>query len=91
MEQEFEWDEKKAELNFRKHGVMFETAATVFLDENRLEYYDYEHSTDEDRFITIGMADSVLFVVYTVRYPKTRIISARLANERERKMYYGII
>lgn len=89
MTLKFEWDEKKAKRNFKKHGVLFETAAKAFLDEKRIEIYDEVHSIDEDRYITIGLADEVLFVVYTERYPKIRLISARLATARERKIYYG--
>ena len=85
----FEWDEEKAEMNLKKHGIPFETAAKVFLDENRIEIYDEDHSLDEDRYITIGLADEVLFVVYTERKPKIRLISARLATARERSVYYG--
>lgn len=87
----FEWDEEKAKLNLKKHGIPFETAAKVFLDENRIEIYDEEHSIEEDRYITIGLAGEVLFVVYTERTPKIRLISARLATGRERKVYYGNI
>lgn len=86
---EFEWDEEKARINLKKHGVAFETAAKVFLDENRIEIYDEANSIEEDRYITIGLAGEVLFVVYTERGPKIRLISARLANARERKVYYG--
>lgn len=89
MELEFEWDAEKAKLNLKKHGVPFETAAKVFLDENRIEIYDEANSIEEDRYITIGLAGEVLFVVYTERGPKIRLISARLANARERKVYYG--
>lgn len=85
----FEWDDEKAKANLKKHGVPFETAAKVFLDKNRIEIYDEAHSEDEDRYITIGMAGDVLFVVYTERSPRIRLISARLANARERKVYYG--
>ncbi|MCX4328676.1 MAG: BrnT family toxin, partial [Lachnospiraceae bacterium] len=84
MSLQFEWDEEKANANIKKHGIPFETAAKVFLDENRIEIYDKEHSIKEDRYITIGMANDVLFVVYTERYPKTRLISARLATAKER-------
>lgn len=87
----FEWDEEKARLNLKKHGVAFETAAKVFLDENRIEIYDETHSIHEDRYITIGLAGDILFVVYTMRTPKIRLISARLATAKERKVYYGII
>lgn len=85
----FEWDEKKAEINLEKHGISFETAAKVFLDEDRLEIYDEVHSTEEDRYITIGRAGEILFVVYTERTPKIRLISARLAMPKERRLYYG--
>lgn len=78
----FEWDEKKAEINLEKHGISFETAAKVFLDEDRLEIYDEVHSTEEDRYITIGRAGEILFVVYTERTPKIRLISARLATPK---------
>lgn len=89
MALQFEWDEEKARINFKKHGVLFETAAKVFLDEDRIEIYDKKHSTEEERYITIGMAGEVLFVVYTERSLKVRLISARLATARERKLYYG--
>lgn len=89
MELEFEWDEEKAKINLKKHGIPFETAAKVFLDDNRIEIYDEVHSIEEDRYITIGLAGDVLFVVYTERHLKIRLISARLATARERKAYYG--
>lgn len=85
----FEWDEEKAKINQRKHGISFETAALVFEDEERIEIFDEEHSGQEDRYITIGMAGEVLFVVYTERREAVRLISARLANARERNLYYG--
>ena len=85
---QFEWDEDKAALNLKKHGVRFETAAKVFLDENRIEFYDAEHSTDEERYNTIGMVDNILFVVYAERKNRVRLISARPANRKERSLYY---
>lgn len=92
MDINFEWDEEKARINIKKHGISFEIAAKVFLDENRIEIYDDAHSNiDGDRFITIGMADEVLFVVYTERQTNIRLISARLATAKERGVYYGII
>lgn len=87
----FEWDEEKARQNIIKHGIPFETAAKVFLDENRIEIFDEAHSITEDRFITIGLAEEVLFVVYTERHPKIRLISARLATSKERRVYYDNI
>ena len=61
----------------------------VFEDEDRVEIFDEGHSIDEDRYITIGMAGEILFVVYTERKEAIRLISARLANARERSLYYG--
>lgn len=84
----FEWDEEKNILNQRKHGISFETAAYVFADENYIEMYDFEHSISEDRYIAIGRVGDVLFVVFTERKEKIRLISARLATEAERRLYY---
>ena len=84
----FEWDNEKAAANEIKHGVTFEIAARVFFDENRIEYYDEEHSGTEDRYYTIGMAGNVLFVVYTERQEAIRLISARLATKSEEAAYY---
>ncbi len=83
-----EWDENKNTINFQKHGISFETAALVFADDDRIEYYDRLHSADEDRYIVIGCVHDVLFVVYTMRNEATRIISARRATPLERKLYY---
>ena len=85
----FEWDREKAKRNKIKHGISFKAAAKVFNDPNRLEEYDFEHSFDEERWQVTGMADDVLFVVYTERRDKIRLISAREATEEERRRYYG--
>lgn len=85
----FEWNEQKSILNLRKHGIAFEEATEVFLDDNRLEMYDAKHSYDEDRFIAIGKVRKVLFVVYVERGTNIRIVSARLATKREERLYYG--
>ena len=83
-----EWDTEKEKINRRKHGISFETAGRIFLDANRFEYYDIMHSTDEDRFVTIGMVDGLLSVVYTERENDIlRLISARKATEKERRAY----
>ena len=87
----FEWSEQKNRQNRKKHRIDFQTAALVFADENRIEYYDIQHSENEDRYITIGAINgivTVLFVVYTEKENRVRIISARKANEAERRMYY---
>ena len=50
--------------------------------------YDFEHSTEEDRYTAIGCVGEVLFVVFTERKENIRLISARLATESERRLYY---
>ena len=84
-----EWDENKNSLNFKKHGISFETAALVFADEARIEYYDKLHSDEEDRYVVLGCVGGILYVVYTMRGDASRIISARMATATERKIYYG--
>ncbi|MBQ7147258.1 MAG: BrnT family toxin [Pseudobutyrivibrio sp.] len=84
-----EWDEEKEKINIKKHGISFSTAAFVFNDPNRLEYYDEEHSISEDRYATIGLVGNVLTVIYTIRGETHRIISARIATKAERSAYYG--
>ena len=80
---QFEWEEDKAALNLKKHGVDFRDAVRVFYDVNRIEWYDSAHSDEEDRYNTIGMVREVLFVVYTERRERTRILFARKATLRE--------
>lgn len=86
-----EWDDEKNEINKNKHGISFESAGWVFSDEARLEFYDEIHSIDEDRYITIGKVAEVLFVVFTERDEgeTIRLISARVATAKERRLYYG--
>ncbi len=84
----FEWDEEKNLLNQQKHGISFELASYVFSDENYIEMYDFEHSIEEDRFIAIGLVGTVLFVVFTERKESIRLISARVATDAERRLYY---
>ncbi|ASP18384.1 hypothetical protein HMPREF9120_00980 [Neisseria sp. oral taxon 020 str. F0370] len=85
----FEWHSVKASLNLEKHGVSFEEAVTVFWDENALLIADTEHSDDEDRFVLLGMSESlrVLVVVHCERGDNIRIISARRATTNENKQY----
>lgn len=85
---EFEWDDEKDKINKQKHGISFDTAKEIFNDVNRLEIYDVQHSEIEDRYNTIGLVGEVLFVVYTERKETIRLISARLATEKERRLYY---
>ena len=85
---EFEWDTEKAKSNFRKHGVSFEEAALAFFDENAVELFDETNSNDEIRYQLIGIFDvRLIFVAYTARNEKIRIISARKANAKQIKIY----
>ena len=85
----FEWDETKAGANLTKHGVSFEEAATVFGDPLSLTIPDPAHSQAEDRFVIIGQSHrrKLLVVVHTERGDNIRVISARRASKRERKVY----
>lgn len=91
---EFEWDENKERINIQKHKIDFSTASFVFLDEQRLEFYDEKHSKYEERYKVIGTINGFLMVIvvsYTLRNNgKTiRLISARKAEKEEREEYYG--
>lgn len=84
-----EWDDAKNEKNFRKHKIYFEDAARIFLDDNRIDYLDEDHSDDEERWKVIGMVMNVLVVIYTERGENLRLISARKAEKKEQEEYYG--
>lgn len=82
----FEWDENKREYNLEKHGIDFIDAIAIFDDPDRIEFEN--NRKGETRFQTIGMVhDIVLFLVYTSRGRKKRIISVRRASKNERKAY----
>ncbi len=91
MSPEFEWDQDKAAENLATHGVAFRKATLVFLDPLSLEEIDDRIDYGEDRYIRIGMSEGqLLMVVYTERETgKIRIISARKANQHEKKDYHG--
>jgi uncharacterized DUF497 family protein len=86
---EFEWDDEKAELNFKKHGVGFDEAATVFDDLFNIDFYDPKHSASEHRLLMVGESNKLrlLIVSYTERDDKIRIISARELTAQERRNY----
>ena len=85
----FEWDEEKERENFIRHGVNFTDASDVFRDYHRMERRDDDSSAGEERRQTMGFHKDVLFVVYTERGESTRIISARIAEPFERRIYHG--
>ena len=81
----------KEKRNLVKHGLDFGTAALIFNNLNRLEWFDERHSEQEDRYITIGEIGGiavVVMVVYTERLEAIRIISARKATNEERRAYH---
>ena len=86
----FVWNNKKAKSNLTKHGVSFEDAKSVFLDDYARLKHDPDHSIDEDRYLLLGMSSSlkVLVVVHTeIGNDTIRLISARKATWREAKQY----
>ena len=86
---EFEWDPSKAAANLRKHRVSFNEAATVFGDFLGATAVDPDHSTDENRYITVGSSNRgrVLMVAHVERGDRIRIISARTLTRTERRDY----
>jgi uncharacterized protein len=89
----FEWDTSKATANINKHGVSFEEAQSVFYDEFAVQFFDVEHSGDEERFLLLGMStEARLLLVYHCERNAghiVRIISARRATQRESAFYGG--
>jgi uncharacterized DUF497 family protein len=85
----FEWDEKKARVNLKKHGVSFDEAVSIFRDPLSITVADPTHSETEYRFLDIGISDQgrLLVVSYTERASRIRIISPRQALPMERKAY----
>ena len=88
-----EWNKAKAASNLRKHGISFEEAQTVFLDEFAVQFFDTEHSEAEERFLLLGMSSgtNLLMVCHCERAggETIRIISARKATRRESAHYPG--
>ncbi len=84
------WDPRKAALNQQKHGVTFDEACEVFADDKAVIVPDEEHSWEERRFKMIGhSSQNLLLVIYVAQAENVlRLISAREANKRERRIYY---
>ena len=85
----FLWDPRKAGSNERKHGVGFQEATTVFDDSLSVTIPDPAHSVDEQRFLVLGLSirRRLLVVAHSELGESIRIISARRANRRERRIY----
>lgn len=84
----FEWDDRKRQINLRRHRIELADAVAVFSDPFALTREDFDH--DEQRFVTLGQdaLGRLLIVAYTYREPATiRLISARKAEPHERKQY----
>ena len=92
IELRFEWDKHKEKANLKKHGVPFDEARAVFYDENAIQFYDPDHSENEDRFILLGLSFKlrILVVCHCLRESETviRIISARKADAEEENEYW---
>ena len=86
---EFEWDDAKAAVNRREHGVSFAEAASVFDDPLVSIFHDEEHSVSEDRWIAIGISNRGRLIVasHAYRAGHARIISARKATANEVRVY----
>jgi uncharacterized protein len=88
----FEWNQSKARSNLKKHGVSFEEAQSVFFDEHAIQFFDSDSSSEEERFLMLGLSENsrILLVCHCEREGEViRIISARKATSNERKNYIG--
>ena len=85
----FQWDTGNLDKSYAKHGITPQEAEEIFLDENLITLEDIKHSQEENRFNAIGKTNSskLLFVAYTARNEKIRVISARIANKKEQIVY----
>lgn len=93
MKLKFEWDTNKEKANIKKYGVSFADAETAFHDEYAMQFYDPDHSDDEDRFILLGTNHQLktLVICHCFRQTETviRIISARHADTSEQAAYWS--
>ena len=90
---EFAWDRSKARSNLVKHGVSFEEAQSVFVDESARLINDPDHSEDEDRFLLLGYSFQMRCLIVTHCYRESdlviRLISARRATRHEEEVYWS--
>jgi hypothetical protein len=89
VDDEFEWDDAKAARNLAEHAVSFVAARKIFDDPLALGWLDTSENYGEERFAIVGMAETrLLFVAYTLRASRIRLISARGAEPNERRRYH---
>jgi len=90
MKLKFEWDDAKAQANLGAHGVSFDLAKTVFKDPFAIERLDDREDYGEERFVIIGRAEGnvLLFVAFTEREERIRVISARRTTQYEQDNYF---
>jgi uncharacterized protein len=86
---QFTWDPTKATKNLKNHDVSFEEAQTVFDDPLYVDFFDPDHSEDEERYLVVGKSveGRLLIVSYTERKDAIRIITARDVTRSEREAY----
>lgn len=86
---EFQWDRGNSLKNLEKHGLTSEEIEGAFFDKNRIIFKDAQHSLTEDRAILVGKnnSDRLLYIVFTMRNNKIRVVSARDINRKERYIY----
>ncbi len=88
---EFEWDDRKAQTNLKKHKVSFEVARLAFRDDLGFDEIDDREDYGEERVVRVGLAEgSLLAVTFTERGSRIRIISARKASKREQTLYIDL-
>jgi len=89
----FEWDKRKENTNIKKHGISFDEARTAFYDESAVQFFDPDHSDEEDRFILLGVSHRLNTLVvchcFTEDEITVRIISARKADKDEANVYWS--
>jgi len=92
IELQFEWDKRKEKANIKKHDISFDEARTVFYDENAIQFFDPDHSDDEDRFVLLGISFKLRVVVVCNCFRENdtvvRIISARKSDGDEENEYW---
>jgi len=90
QDDDFEWDDIKAADNEREHRISFEMARAAFSDAFSIVRVDRGHDDPEERYAMLGMVEErLLFVSYTLRAERIRIISARKAEPHERRRYHN--